>query len=355
MARNNGLAGIMIRKKFDLYSLEVSFFQKRNCPKYIDMPIGRVMRGIKDGAYRIEIEKARTCLSEGDLDGYDGIKSELPAVTFSASYDNKRRAEELVHYNSVLVFDIDKLNDEELIRIREVLLHDVFIAAFWLSPSAKGYKGLVHLQYDDEYAEVSLKEKHNQAFEQFFQYLLVNYGIELDKSGRDIQRLCFMSSDEELFVREEAEAFEVVYSYEANEKERKGNENQNRHKEGKPGTTVSISPLDWKAIYAKRVEYKDHARNRSIISFILKKLRKKDLSITDTWENWTKVAFAIASSLHPETGKDLFLQFCRLDGAKHDEMRSERLIWEAYASNQGMCHVETIIYLARQKGIVLDR
>lgn len=319
------------------------------------MPIGRVLKGIQGGAYRKEIEQARIRLSDGDQEGYDAIKSELPAVTFSASYVHKRRAEELVHYNSVLVFDIDKLNELELMRIKEVLLQDVFIAAFWLSPSARGYKGLVHLNYAADDAETPLKAKHDRAFEQLFQYLLANYGIELDKSGRDIQRLCFMSFDAEIFVREVAEVFQVDYDHGETDHDKKGTVNQNYPKEDNLPASLILRPLDWKTIYAKNRVYKDHASNRSLISYILKKLKKKGLSITDTWENWTKVAFAIASSLHPETGKDLFLQLCRLDGAKHDEVKSERLIWEAYAKNQGMCHMQTIIYLARQKGIVLDR
>lgn len=43
-----------------------------------------------------------------------------------------------------------------------------------------------------------------------------------------------------------------------------------------------------------------------------------------------KVAFSIASSVHPEKGRELFLEFCRLDGAKHNEAKSEHLILDAY-------------------------
>lgn len=95
--------------------------------------------------------------------------------------------------------------------------------------------------------------------------------------------------------------------------------------------------------------------NRSLLTYIYKKLAKKGISITETWEDWVKVAFAIASSVHPEKGRELFMKFCSLDGEKNDIVKSERLIWDAYNRNLGKCSISTIIYLAKQKGIVLDR
>lgn len=312
------------------------------------MSIERVMNGIRSCAYHIEIDKARSCLDGGDVEGYNRIKLNLPAVTFSATYASNRKLDELVHYNSLLVFDIDKLEEYEMNRIGDILRNDAYIAAYWLSPSARGFKGLIHLCYEEVCADLSLKEKHDAAFEQCFQYLLGRYGIELDKSGRDIQRLCFMSCDTSLYLRNEADVFQVQRPEDLNLVSPK-------NLTAKPRGTLNLSTLDWKAIYTRNVEYPDHASNRAKITFIFKKLRKQRLSITDSWENWTKVAFAIASSVHPEIGKELFLQLCRLDGPMHDEAKSQRLIWEAYAKNQGACRIQTILYLARQKGIVLDR
>jgi hypothetical protein len=50
----------------------------------------------------------------------------------------------------------------------------------------------------------------------------------------------------------------------------------------------------------------------------------------------------------------LFLKLCRLDGARHDEEKSERLIFEAYAKTNHEVGFGTIIYLAREKGLNIN-
>lgn len=144
-----------------------------------------------------------------------------------------------------------------------------------------------------------------------------------------------MSSDEDAVIKEEAMAFKVKYD------EMTNNAKQNVTIAGK---VRAIAPKDWNEIYGKATEYKDNIYNRNLVAYVLKKLTKRHLSITETWEDWVKVAFAIASNLHPEKGKELFLQLCRLDGVNHDEAKSERLIWDAYSLNKGRCSIKTIKY-----------
>lgn len=336
----------MNRTRKDIEEMQVSFFLKKEASKYCDMSIGRVLCGIANGAYNKEVSEAREYLFEEDIEEYNRIKLSLPAVAFCGTFKNGHKAEECTHYNSLMVVDIDKLNELEMITVVEILKYEPCIAAFWLSPSGRGYKGLVHLNYDEIKQELSQKEKHYMAFRQLFKYLFAEYNIELDGSGKDISRLCFMSSDSSICIKEEAKAFDVQP------------ENDVVPTKNKKMTTTPnfvVTPKNWNEVCGKATGYKANIYNRSLIAFLLKKLKKKGLSITDTWENWTKVAFAIASSVHPEMGKKLFLELCRLDGDKHDETKSEQLIWDAYIQNKGKCSINTIKYLAGQKGIVLDK
>ncbi len=104
----------------------------------------------------------------------------------------------------------------------------------------------------------------------------------------------------------------------------------------------------------KSTDYIEHQNYRFKLNSIYKKLKKRNLSITDTYENWIKVAYAIASNLHPEIGRKIFLQLCELDGINHDATRSEKLIFDAYQKHKGRVGFGTIIYLAKQKGIELN-
>lgn len=340
----------MLNSCSSIENLQVSFYKNVWGEKYMDMSLGRVLNGIRVCAYGKEVNAARACLFNGDKTGYDKIKSELPAVTFCGTFEKGHKADECTHYNNILVIDIDKLDEIQFESTRDSLMQDPYVAAFWTSPSGKGFKGLVELQYDDDLKDLNLKDRHKAAFRSFFAYLLATYNIELDASGKDICRLCYMSADKNIVVKERAEIFLVKDETPKED----GCENP---MESKKKTTVikAIDPKSWNEIYGKATNYAYNGQNRSMLTYIYKKLRKKNISITDNWENWVKVAFAIASSVHPVIGRKIFLDFCQLDGANHDEAKSEHLIWDAYSKNQGKCSLNTIIYLARQKGVVLDR
>lgn len=335
----------MNKDKDFLEQLSVSFFLNVKADKHSDMSIGRVLRGIKNCAYQKQVINARYFLTIGEVDKYADAKGKLPAVTFCGTFTKGHKAEECEHYNNLLVIDIDKLDEPGMIYTEECLKKDPYIAAYWQSPSGHGYKGLVHLSYDESFKDIPLNITHKTAFQQMFAYLLSTYGIALDRSGSDVSRLCYMSSDEDAVIKEEAMAFKVKYDEMTNNA---------KHNVTIAGKVRAIAPKDWNEIYCKATGYKDNIYNRNLVVYVLKKLTKRHLSITETWEDWVKVAFAIASSLHPEKGKDLFLQLCRLDGVNHDEAKSERLIWDAYSLNKGRCSIKTIKYLARQKGILLD-
>lgn len=67
------------------------------------------------------------------------------------------------------------------------------------------------MDYDDAFSDMDTKSKHYLAFQQLFEYLLSHYNISLDKSGKDISRLCYMSSDPNIVIKGQVEAFPVKF------------------------------------------------------------------------------------------------------------------------------------------------
>lgn len=322
----------------------VSYFKFFKGGPTHEISISRVLGGIRSDAFKnivLDVRKYKPT----NIELSKKYKSTLPAVTFCGIFKGKRNLESCVHYNNVMVIDIDHI-DENLMEVyAQYLKDDPYIAAYWRSPSGDGYKGLVHLQYDEEVEKLELKDRHKVAFRQLLKYLLAKYGIELDDSGSDIPRLCYMCWDPELHVKDEAETYYV-----------KGEElDEFKHYDGErkakaPRPTVE---LDWNQIVGK-ADYPLSNHYRFVLSNICKKLVKRKASITDNYANWVKVAFAIASNIHPVKGKELFLKLCRLDGDRHDEQKSERLIFEAYAKTNHEVGFGTIIYLAREKGLNIN-
>lgn len=322
----------------------VSYFKFFKGGPTHEISISRVLGGIRSDAFKnivLEVRKYKPT----NIELSKKYKSTLPAVTFCGTFKGKRNLESCVHYNNVMVIDIDHI-DENLMEVyAQYLKDDPYIAAYWHSPSGDGYKGLVHLQYDEEVEKLELKDRHKVAFRQLLKYLLAKYGIELDDSGSDIPRLCYMCWDPELHVKDEAETYYV-----------KGEElDEFKHYDGErkakaPRPTIE---LDWNQIVGK-ADYPLSNHYRFVLSNVCKKLVKRNASITDNYANWVKVAFAIASNIHPVKGKELFLKLCRLDGDRHDEQKSERLIFEAYAKTNHEVGFGTIIYLAREKGLNIN-
>lgn len=199
-----------IPSSFD--DIMVSYFPYFKGGPMCDISINRVFNGIRSEAFKeivLNVRKYKTT----DVELSKKYKSSLPAVTFCGTFKEKRNLESCVHYNNVMVIDIDHVDDNMMDLYAQYLAADPFVAAFWHSPSGNGYKGLVHLQYDEEVAKLELKDRHKVAFRQLLKYLLAKYGIELDDSGSDIPRLCYMCWDPDLHVKGEAETFYVKGVY----------------------------------------------------------------------------------------------------------------------------------------------
>ena len=90
--------------------------------------------------------------------------------------------------------------------------------------------------------------------------------------------------------------------------------------------------------------------NRLAIKSIIRFLSKRDLSITNTYEKWYRVAFAIATSFTYDIGEKYFLSLCRLDKAKHNEIESKNLLISCYEKTGFKISFNTIYHYAQEYG-----
>lgn len=325
----------------------MSYFKYFKGAPSLDISIDRVFNGIRSDVFKDTVLAVRK-FKNSNVELSKQYKSTLPAVTFCGIFREKRNVDCCISYNHLLVIDIDHVADNLMDVYRDDLNNDPYVAAFWLSPSGSGYKGLVHLKYNESLENLDNKEKHKIAFREVLKYLLEKYGIALDESGSDIPRLCYMSWDPKIVIKPEAEAFEVEIEVGDSLIEDKRTFNSPIKKVQRKEVK-----LDWNHIIGV-ADYPLSNHYRFLLGQIYKKLVKKNKSITDSYVNWVKVAFAIASNIHPVAGKDLFLKLCRLDGIGHDEVKCEHLIFEAYAKTNRKVGFGTIIFLARRKGLYIN-
>ena len=292
---------------------------------------------IKSETFKQKIDNLRNYLNVGNKAEYDKNKVKLPAVTFCATFEEKRKKEELKNYNSIIVIDIDKLDNEALKKVWCFLEKDPLIFTFWKSPSNKGIKGLISVQYKFELNNENIDLAHKSAFKKLSDYFKNNYDIELDKSGSDTTRLCFFSYDNELILKENYQSFEVLESELLV---------LNTEKKGKTIKVQSLSSKDSLFNPSNRNNQSD----RKTVGAIIKFLERKNSSITTSYENWYKVAMSISNSFTYDIGLDYFKRFSSIDKEKYDETNCANFLQNCYESRNGSIKFNSIIHLANEKG-----
>jgi hypothetical protein len=107
--------------------------------------------------------------------------------------------EYLAEYSNLIILDIDKLSADDLKTASNLANQDEFTYASFISPSGNGLKILVKID--------TPKTEHKESFlavQDHYEKLL---NLEIDKSGKDITRLCFYSFDPNLYLNENAAVF----------------------------------------------------------------------------------------------------------------------------------------------------
>lgn len=321
----------------EISNLTVSYQNNTWSEITIEPTVEMVLNDIRSDKHKNQITILRTRLKNGDKDFYDNYKKQLPAVTFSATFNSKRTNENLKQYNSLIVIDIDKLTEKQIFETSNQLLKDEYVISFWRSPSNNGFKGLVLIDYKIGNEEIHLDVLHKSAFKKLFDYFLNNYNIELDKSGSDITRLCFLSFDNELVFKKSFKKFrikneDILFSTKL-VREKKSGLKFTSSKDVLNNPAGKNNPLD-----------------RKLMTDIIRYLTNKNKTITFSYEEWCKVAMSIANTFTYDIGLNYFLKLSRLDTTKFNEVSCTNFLNNCYETRKGNVNFSSIIYLANQKG-----
>ncbi|MGG7033803.1 virulence-associated E family protein [Parapedobacter sp. SGR-10] len=160
------------------------------------------LNDIKTGKYINVITYLRKSLKESKMEAYERAKKSLPAFTPSASFKGGRKLEFVTAYTQIVVLDIDKLTKEQLNTAKQLSKETPYTFASFSSPSGNGLKIFVRVN--------SSQENHKEAFitlQKFYEDFL---GLSIDKSGKDVTRLCFVSYDTDLYLNENATVYPVI-------------------------------------------------------------------------------------------------------------------------------------------------
>lgn len=156
------------------------YLTNNNGLKYIT--IDQAIERIQKGTSLLLVNKIR---ETQDKDIRNDLKKQLPCICFGGEF-TKRSKNALIAKSGYMVLDFDDVADVDQKKLE--LAQDPYTYAVWLSPSGNGLKSLVKVDILGNY------EKQFDAITEYFD--------GLDKSGRDISRICFESYDPGIIVNE---------------------------------------------------------------------------------------------------------------------------------------------------------
>ena len=156
-----------------------------------DASLAGVLENIQRGTYKQFIDETREALASGDKELAAKLKKKLPAFTPQATYSGKRLDPHITRYNQLVVLDIDHVGERELERITPLATEAPYTVAYFRSPSGDGAKLIAYAATD----ETATPGNHRRVYEAMSRWYAARLGVELDTSGSDIGRLCFVSDD----------------------------------------------------------------------------------------------------------------------------------------------------------------
>jgi hypothetical protein len=148
-----------------------------------------VHRLLKGDKFSVRTNTLRKTIDPVEAKKYKAISFDY--VTFSGTF-SKRSDKSLLTHSSLMIIDFDHL--ENLIAIKQLLLNDEYFETelLFISPSGDGLKWVVSIDLT--------KASHQEYFLAISNYLKMTYGLEIDQSGKDVSRACFLAMDVDAFI-----------------------------------------------------------------------------------------------------------------------------------------------------------
>lgn len=266
----------------------------KNTTKAIDTSVASAIKLLQDEKTQTEIERLRSTTDEHIK---KVVKNGLSYWTWSGTF-KKREIAGLIKHSGLICIDFDaevniKLpgmlkkepvpNITDLAALRTALAADAYTHLLFASPRGNGLKVIVKIW----------PELHAESFLWLEKYYLDTYKVQIDESGKDVSRACFISYDAEPVHR----LFSEVVPAEA-----------------VPAGTppVAVNPetgeieVEKPTLFGteKHTVPKKQAGNYNKALFCIDQIVRNKVDITEDYDDWLKIGFSMAT--FGEAGRELF-------------------------------------------------
>ncbi len=241
----------------------------------------------------------------------------------------KRHTDSLIEHSGLLCLDFDNLTDVEINDLKIKLINDKEIdtALLFLSPTGTGLKWIIKIPAD--------VETHDKYFDGVRNYINNTYGVEVDKSGRDIARACFISHDRDAYLGDLKKIRTLGPDFLA----KWGKVIDRKPKVETPRVLENNEPEN--TSNAKRIED---------VQKLAAKLVETKTDITTPYANWIDVGFALCEL--DEDGRDLFHKISSVN-ADYDYDTCDDKYSSLLGSYDGNIKLGTLFHMAKEHKILV--
>ena len=168
-----------------------SFFKApiKNTIPHKTVSLVQVYNAITGEYYKQNTEKLRSISDVVQARKYKAANFDY--CTFSGVF-TARNDKSLVTHSELMCIDFDHVQNIDT--LRQALLADEYFDTqlLFVSPSGDGLKWIIDID--------TRKAPHGEYFASVANYILQTYSVEVDKSGKDISRACFLPFDPNAFI-----------------------------------------------------------------------------------------------------------------------------------------------------------
>lgn len=265
--------------------------------------ISDFLEGVRIGKWQDYIIPIR---AEKDKEKIRKLKLRIPAVTISGTFE-ERKDSAMKKHSGFLAIDIDDLHDS-VEDVKYILSQDKYIYSAFSSVSGKGICAIIKID----------PKKHRRAYDSFADYLLNNYKIDVDASGKNESRLRFVSYDPFLYLNENATTFRRYL------------------------------PVQKKRHLPPPIQIEGNLER------IISEMVDRGVNCTEDYRDWIKIGFAIASDLG-ESGRDHFHNLSAIS-SKYDRPITDKKydnILKSLGRGSKKASIATVYWFAKNAGIEL--
>ena len=206
-----------MKQTIDILNKKISIFSSIKDLEPLTITLFNILNRFRKGYYENHIRKVRNSLRYNSHEIFRDRKKRLPLVSFSGRFFLSKRKNQIFGYTNLMVLDFDHLENSTN-DIKQTLYNDPHLLAIWTSPSGLGLKALVMLKYDKEFEEKDSWIVHeHEAFPAVRDYFKQKYNLNIDLTGADITRLCFISYYPDLYLKKEFLEFNISHRLSAAE------------------------------------------------------------------------------------------------------------------------------------------